>query len=230
MTDSISSNDFFIKCLSQAWFAIMNDECIKSLLIIYNKIRNYYDEKDRCFPRLECIMLPFRCIEPNNVKLLVLCKEPYKSNELATGLPIEVPYNRQATPSMIHFNNILSRYIINTSPHDCIRYYYGFGVMILNTCFTTVNVVDKRYTMNLSHLSIWATFLIPFLRIMKKRQVPILLLGTEAKTLAPTLDKYDKLYLSSFPSENAGTSIKEFEAAMIQCLETYIFRVNDYYE
>ena len=198
----------------KAWLNYLTPECLQALEYIEMMLVRENDVT----PTFERILLPFHMIAPSEVKMILICKEPY-GGSMATGLPIEA--NGEVwTKSSAAFKASISRWWSNVTTDNYIRCYYASGILLMNVSFTKINSIDKRYAMTNSHYPLWCKFCYPFVRLMNSNRIPILGLGVESRNLLATLSDQTIVHLNTFPKDTA--TIYTFITLMDAMFEKYI--------
>lgn len=202
------------------WYNIMPDKCKEALVSIERKLSDIWDS-NQCVPSRENVLLPFTMISPDDVAMIIICKEPYSKSTLATGIPIQTG-NGIMTPSSIIFSSTIRRYWRNVTNDNYMDYYYKSGILVINASFTIMsNVDDKRYSLAYSHYPLWCEFTKPFIEWMNSNDIPILCLGLEAKSLMKSI--VSMKYICSYPRD-IETS-KEFIDIVSTMMSEYIFDI-----
>jgi uracil DNA glycosylase len=178
-----------------------------------------------CHPGKIRVFRPFSLIHRQNVRLVVLCKEPYDKSYLSTGIPIDTE-GRLDTPSAKAFRDIISRYWDDVSYDKFMDLYYQSGILVLNSAFTKQREYDPKYSLTDSHYPLWTNFMVPFLRKLGSEGVPIVALGLEAKLLVRETVPLNLVYTSPFPTDRSGKDT--FESIMRHAIEKYVFDVDKF--
>ena len=208
-------------CNGAAWLSLMSEECIGGLIYIEGKLSHMWDS-GTCFPSIERVMLPFHIIHPSNTKLMMICKEPYRSNDMATGIPVDTG-NGLETGSCRIFSKLISEYWRNVNKGNFMQCYYASGILVINACFTSCSIPDRRYKLSHSHGPLWTWFLHPMIRIISDIGIPILAMGTEARALTRNMSNSHSLYYCSFPTEEDSRSCSEYFTTMRMLMWKYMF-------
>lgn len=143
----------------ESWASIFKD-CENEL----NDIWNIIDNKEKYYPNKEDIFKCFELVKLENVKVIILDKEPYNNNykfndiilSKATGLAYSIRKNDNYIPKSItnihkELKRSISEFII--PPHGNLENWCKQGVLLLNTCLTVV------YNKPDSHKFIWYSFI-----------------------------------------------------------------------
>jgi uracil DNA glycosylase len=198
------------------WLKCLPDECVRALSVISSRLSNV-----PVVPLLRQSVLPFHLIHPSHVRLVVLCKEPYASESMATGVPVETASGME-TPSANYFLDVIRSYWADVSNVSVgMRCYYASGILVLNSSATIVSSIDKRYTLALSHFSLWATFMRPLVRYLLLRRVPIVALGAEAKQLVRNIESHGLVQQCAFPSD--PTTAEDFYETLRQAIDSHVY-------
>lgn len=175
-------------------------------------------------PPREAMMLPFHLVAPTELKLLVVCKEPYGGG-MATGIPVEVSASTLQRSdiwprSAEVFQEFISEYWDGVNKSNFMRCYHASGILVINAAFTRVSVRDKRYALACSHRPLWSRFTSPLVKQLNEEGVPILGLGVEAKELLQPLRNRHIVHLEQFPRDRE--SVEAFTATMHKMFAMYI--------
>lgn len=205
------------------WLDLLPDEILIALINVERTLEPLW-RGNICIPNRELLLMPFTMISPDKVKLVLLCKEPYASKHMCTGIPIEVG-NGMQTQSSKAFRNVICKYYTDVDEHRFMDLYFDAGILVLNASFTTQQS-HSRYELNSSHFPLWSTFTKPLLHYFNNIQLPMLLLGVEGKKLARDIVPSNvNIHRCSFPKDSKTT--EEFHRTLTQLIEIYIFNVNE---
>lgn len=205
-----------------AWFEILGDDCIASLGRI-DKFLTPLWNVNKCYPSKPNVFNPFHMISPKDTKLVIICKQPYASQIMATGIPVETNLEN-ITPSGIYFKRIISAYWSNVDDQNFMKCYYSSGILVINASFTIQKSLDKRYSMTDSHFPLWSTFTKRLVLLLVSLNIPIVFLGLEAKALSRNVESKASLYHSAFPNDE--TTFTEFAKELCFAIEENIFDVS----
>jgi uracil DNA glycosylase len=202
----------------KAWLDVLDERCKSALIDIGSKLDSGW-KSGMCYPPVDLVMKPFHIVAPEEVRLVVICKEPY-TGQMATGIPVEA--NADIVPkSARYFIDLISRYWIGVSSSNFMKCYYASGMLVINASFTIQKSEDKRYSLANSHFPLWANFTRPFVKLLVGRQYPILALGVEAKTLLRNMETKAPVYYSSFPRDDKTRD--DFIANAMEAIDTHIY-------
>ena len=198
------------------WLMYLCKQCIDALTVIDDKLSSV-----QTVPKLALSVLPLHMIRPSAVKLVVFCKEPYTSEFMATGIPVETA-NGIETPSATYFTGVISSYWGGVKDiSSAMRCYYASGILVLNASPTVQVVQDKRYSLAASHFSLWAKFMRPLVRQLLATGVPIVALGSEPKQLVRNVESRGLVYQCPFPSDS--TTAKDFYECLGATIDEYVY-------
>jgi uracil DNA glycosylase len=194
---------------------------MEALEYIHSKLKDMW-RSGECYPALNRVLLPFHMIGPEEVRLVIVCKQPYRNAHLATGIPVETDGTFE-TPSSGIFMEAISRYWRNVNNKNFMKCYYASGILVINAAFTSQHLVDKRYSMNVSHMPLWTRFCRPLLVYLNSLRVPILGLGIEGRGLLRNMNNPDCTYRCPFPKDD--TTSREFMNMYDRLAREYLFNV-----
>jgi uracil DNA glycosylase len=208
--------------IGKQWYILFDKDLRVKLHAIDIKLASLWEQR-LCFPsRGEC-MLPFMLIPPHNVKLVLICKEPYNSDNMCTGIPVEVKGNILDTMSAKIFREIIGTCYGNDGSVTNTNYmqkYYDIGVLVINAAFTTVRK-NTRQDMNLSHFPLWCTFVKPFIEKVNASGVHILALGSEgSKVVRNMIPVGDNIHTCPFPKDRKTADM--FRHSIINIMNKYV--------
>lgn len=205
----------------KSWLNWLDEECVKAL--------NYIDERldhlwtcNHCHPTRNRVMLPFLMLRREDVKLVMICKEPYDSEEMATGIPVDSG-GILDTPSSNAFRQLISMYWNKVDKDKFMMLYYASGILVINASFTIQHSVDRKYSMINSHYPLWTNFMVPFLRKLGKENVQIVTLGLEGKLLVRDNVPSNLVRICSFPHNKATQRI--FMDMMTEAVSDHVFDI-----
>lgn len=204
----------------KGWIEWMGPECIGQLEYIESKLSNLWSS-GRCFPGKLQTLLPFIVLSREHTKLVVLCKEPYRSNSMACGIPV-LSGDGMMTPSAKIFKLFIEDYWEGVTNTNYMSLYYESGILVLNSSFTTGYVDDKKYNLTESHFPLWTNFMIPLMERFAEDNVPILGLGLEAKGLLRGLNLGPRVMICPFPIDESRSG-DEFITTMSYAVSEYVF-------
>lgn len=203
------------------WLRVLPVECVEALNTIDHHLSNYWDT-DECVPSKSVTLSPFHMIAPTEIKMLIICKEPYSSKWMSTGVPVEVKWHKiPVTPSESAFGNLIRNYWGNIDRNNFMRCYYASGVMVINAAFTVSATLDKRYSLARSHFPLWSRFCYPFVRFLNSHNIPILALGVEAKGLLRDLIINTNTRYCTYPTDTI--TIRDFCSVANEMMQSAVF-------
>jgi uracil DNA glycosylase len=202
-----------------AWANLLSSECIEMLGTIERQLDKLTHEGRDYSPDKHLILEPFHRIHPDNVRLVMICKEPYTGRGMATGIPIETKSGFMTPSSSIFKRVVLSNWNLSPSAVDYMSVLYNNGILVINASFTAEKCLDKRYELSTSHFTMWCKFTYPLMNIFADRGYPICSVGVEAKQLDRAIKTKHPIYRVSFPHD--GVSIAEFEAKTKELFKLY---------
>ena len=204
----------------KAWLKILPDECTSALNYIDSKLFSNWSNT-MCYPHVNRVLLPFHMIAPDEVVMVIICKEPYGSYSMATGIPIETG-GRLDTLSQSVFMNLISKYWSNVDKDNFMRCYYASGILVINSSFTITPTKDKRYSLTQSHFPLWTRFCYPLVRYLNSINIPILGLGMESKGLLRNSPNASMVYHCPFPIDR--DTIVEFYSITQKLIDAFVFQ------
>jgi uracil DNA glycosylase len=205
--------------VGRQWYYTFTKEMRVTLHTIDMRLSPYW-ESHTCFPSRENAMLPFMLVPPHRVKMVMLCKEPYNSGDMCTGIPVEVRGNKLETPSAVVFRDAI-RQACKCDPSingdNYMRRYYEEGVLVINASFTA-RYKETRQELNHSHYPLWCTFVKPFIEMVNAYGVDILVLGGEGSKLVRNVVPTNRnIYTCTFPKDKATiATFKETIATLLK--------------
>jgi uracil DNA glycosylase len=209
------------------WIEKLDIETLEELNSIDEKLVQE-SKRAQVIPGQQRCLMPFHLISPQKVKLLLICKEPYASLKMATGIPVEIGQGTdlKQTDSLKVFKNFISTFFRDVTDENCMRLFYEAGVLIVNASFTCIFTPNSKYKFSASHFPLWSRFLDKLVRLLNSEEVPILALGSEARMLLRgLLASNNNLYECAFPSSDIESK-KEFQLTMKKLFDKYIFPPN----
>lgn len=204
-----------------SWLVSLPKECLDGLLIIERQLNAMWNSRS-CYPVKSKVLIPFHMISLPETTMVIICKEPYGSNDMATGIPVETG-NKLVTPSIKVFKSVISRYWSGVTDDNFMHCFYASGILVINASFTSQTIYDKRYSLTCSHFPMWTRFCHPFVKYINAKGIPILALGVEGKGLTRNMAKSDIVFQCSFPRDQG--SINEFTVLCSELIERFIFRI-----
>jgi uracil DNA glycosylase len=205
-----------------SWFRVLPQECIDALFYIESKLDTMWNCSS-CYPIKKKTLLPFHMIGPEEVVMVILCKEPYSSSSMATGVPVETG-GRLHTLSEQIFMQLISKYWTGVTHDNFMRCYYASGILVINSSFTVEQVHDKKYSLTQSHFPLWTTFCHPLVKYLNSLNINILGLGVEAKGLLRNMANGSRVHNCPFPTDSK--SIREFLDTTSSLIDTLIFNTH----
>jgi len=162
-------------------------------------------------------------IGPDEVALVIICKEPYASSSMATGVPVETNGKLDTLSSNV-FMALISKYWTKVDKTNFMRCYYASGILVINASFTISPVHDKRYSLSQSHYPLWTRFCHPLVLYLTSRNIPVLGLGTEAKGLLRNSPDGSIVHSCPFPIDSK--SIAAFTEIAKTLIDNVIFNTD----
>jgi uracil DNA glycosylase len=205
-----------------AWLKVLPVECINALYYIDDKLDSLWNN-NLCFPVKNRVLLPFHMIAPEEVTMVILCKEPYSSSSMATGIPVETGGKLSTTSEKV-FMDLISKYWNNTDTDNFMKCYYASGILVINSSFTISPVHDKRYSLTESHFPLWTTFCYPLMRYLNSCNIHTIGLGVEAKGLLRNVPNGSMVYNCPFPTDHK--TISNFMVLSTSLINKIIFRIS----
>lgn len=205
----------------RSWLRVLPNECKEALYYIEDKLDASWNN-NTCYPQKNKTLLPFHLIAPEEVVLVIICKEPYASTSMATGIPVETN-NRLETASVRVFRDLISRYWTNIDNNNFMKCYYVSGILVINSSFTIGSVHDKRYSLAQSHFPLWTRFCHPLVRYLNSKGICILGLGSEAKGLLRNSSDGNIVRSCPFPMDHITTAT--FMELAKSLIDSNVFRV-----
>lgn len=203
----------------QSWLKHLPTELIQILDDVGTKLAPLWNA-NLCQPGRDTVLAPFHMIATDEVKLVLICKEPYRGG-MATGIPIE-PSNGMETKSRSYFSRFVEKYWNGINSKNFMTCYYASGILVLNASFTVDPHCDRRYKLSASHFPLWTRFMKPFTQFLLSNNVPIVLLGSEAKSLCRNLETKGLTSSAGFPTDEAGYA--SFSDCMTVAVNHYIYK------
>jgi uracil-DNA glycosylase len=146
------------------------------------------------------------------LKCVVVCQDPYfkfiNGGPIASGVAMDCSITARVQPTLQNFYNGIETELYNGLNLDYINtydlsYLSKQGVLLLNVALT----VEKDRPG--SHIATWAPFMgYLFQEVIASTGVPVLLLGKEAATLKPLIEKTNHVYTLPHPASAAYTGGK----------------------
>jgi uracil-DNA glycosylase len=146
------------------------------------------------------------------LKAVVMCQDPYakfiNDQPIASGVAMDCSITARVQPTLQNFYNGIETELYNGLNLDYINtydlsYLSKQGVLLLNVALT----VEKDRPG--SHIATWAPFMgFLFQEVIASTGVPVLLLGREAATLKPLIEKTNHVYTLPHPASAAYTGGK----------------------
>lgn len=205
-----------------SWLQMMPPECISALQYIQDRLTPLW-ARGVCYPAPDRVMLPFHMLSPDETKMVIICKESYRSESMATGIPVETGNNLE-TPSARVFMRLISEFWKDVNISNFMKCYYASGILVINASFTSESILDKRYSLTYSHCSLWSRFCYPLIsHINRNTTKPIVGLGTEGRALVRNAVRGDTVHHCPFPID--GTTSREFTEIIKRLIHMYIFDV-----
>lgn len=219
------TSDMFLRSLcstklGQSWARELGQEFIHELGIISWKILELSKSGIVVSPKGENVMAPLKLIGPENVKLVIICKEPYTSQSKATGVPVEVGTKSYTRTAEI-FKDAITRYHPSADNVLFMRAYYRSGILVINAAFTIGTSQNRKYSLNNSHFPIWCKLVRIIVQYLMSKNVGILALGSEAKAVARDLpDPQHLIRTSVFPTDEETAA--KFKSDLSNMVEEYV--------
>jgi uracil DNA glycosylase len=200
----------------------MSEECKAQLDYIDSKLASAW-KLGLCCPIRPLVMAPLAALPRCNVRLVVICKAPYKSRSMACGIPV-LSGNGKETPTSRVFKSLISKYWDGVNNTNYMSLYYKSGILVLNSAFTIAMQYDDKYNITESHFPLWTNFMVPFVKKLHDEHVPIVALGVEAKGLIRNLENSSIVKTCQFPKD--ASSGYEFKEIMSHAISEYVFDVS----
>lgn len=206
----------------ESWLQILPKECIDALRYIDDKLAEDWSRGVIC-PTKIATLLPFHMIAPEEVKLVILCKEPYSNSNMATGIPVDSGGTLETYSEKV-FSKLISEYWNNVDKHNFMKCYYASGIMVINSAFTNTCNSDKRYPLSTSHFPLWTRFCQPFVKYINSMNIHVVGLGVESRGLMRNLPNVDYLHSCTFPIDQRSSN--EFMSILKNIINHVIFQTN----
>jgi uracil DNA glycosylase len=205
----------------KSWLEWMGKGCIRKLDYIESKLSPLW-LSGVCYPSPSEAILPLAMLHRDQVRLVVICKEPYRGRNMACGVPI-LSKSGLMTPSSNIFKGFIESYWDGVTNSNYMQIYYNCRILVLNSSWTIGPLDEDRYDLTESHYPLWTNFMVPFVRKLSDDNVPIVALGIEAKGLVRDIESTSDVVVSGFPSDIR--SIGEFTAAMSSSIASHVFNI-----
>lgn len=203
----------------KAWLNVLPQECISALGYIQDKLHSLW-RQGVCYPTIDRVMLPLHLVAPEEVRLVIICKEPYHNEHMATGIPVDTGGTLD-TPSSKVFTDLISEYWKGVNNKNFMNCYYASGVLVINASFTSQAMPDKRYSLSHSHAPLWSRFCHPLVKYINANNIPILGLGVEARGLMRNMEHGSITYYCTFPNDDVSAT--QFKNTMRMLMNEYVF-------
>lgn len=183
--------EIVLQNIGPEWMIILeNAGLLSKLEIILEKIKPYIKTLT---PSPELIMNAIRCINPDNIKFILIGQDPYININEATGLSFSTPIGVKIPPSLANIFKSLIKSKLMIKPPICgdLSGWAIQGGLLLNMALTTI--IDKSN----SHTAIWYDFTSKLIEAIVKNlneqnKIPVLLLwGSYAKKIQTIVHKYN---------------------------------------
>lgn len=149
--------------INEAWDVLLEEEYKKDY---FTKLINFLEEeykKEVIYPDKNYIFRAFKCVDPKNVKVVILGQDPYHGEGEAEGLAFSVPDGIKMPPSLRNIYKELKEDLNIERDTTSLIDWANQGVFLLNTILTV-----KKDT-PLSHEKIgWDKFTDEVIKIIDK--------------------------------------------------------------
>lgn len=147
----------------ESWLPIFESKVGESYISTLRKIITNYPTKDnqgfnstkngfRILPKVQDILHPFRCVDLNNVKVVIILPEPME-NVNVTGIPLQLSEGPRLRTTLL--NIIEASYqIYKFDPFNTfdVSSWMKQGVLLINACMTR-EIIDPN-----NHIGYWKEF------------------------------------------------------------------------
>lgn len=224
--DDIILNDL-LKHIPKTWEKILYADNNKQLLykIWANEV---FNKDNEILPAKNKIFRAFHYFIPNDIKIIIIGQDPYKSSKHACGLSFSIPKNcEDIPPSLINIFKCLYNYkFINNIPkHGSLKAWVLQGILLLNTFLT--------YNANANAPSEWNLYTETVIHNIQLHMItqPLIffLWGNHAKNLNYINNPLHKIFKWTHPSplcdnnlppERKFANCNNFSASQQYLLET----------
>lgn len=207
--------------VGSTWLRWLGQDMLQQLANVESKL-DYLWLLGLCYPIRELVMVPMCLIPRESTKVVLLCKNPYRSPRMACGVPVHSA-DGTMTPSSRVFKEFIQRYWDNVTDDNYMGLYYESGVLVLNSSPTIQQAPDDKYSLTDSHFPLWTSFMVPLVRRLYSEGVTIVGLGVEGKNLMRGLSEGPNYISTPFPSDDKSISL--FTTTMSYVFSEYLFDV-----